>query len=211
MNIKPIKTEADHKASLKEIESLFDAERGTPEGDRLEVLVTLVEAYEEKHHKIALPDPIEAVKYHMERLGLSRRDLEPCIGNRARVSEILNRKRPLTLKMIRNLEATLGIPAAILVQRYDLAGEKGETGTYGEDYIIEVEVRHNQSAGDITEGKAPKEMERPEFETILVDGALDERSVTEAILMPNWPRPGHWGKVTDNSVATDSPLERITS
>lgn len=210
MNVRPIRTEADYKAALKDIESLFDSGPDTPEGDRLEVLVTLVEAYEEKHHKIPLPDPIEAIKYHMERLGLSRRDLEPCIGSRARVSEILNRKRPLTLKMIRNLEATLGIPAAILVQRYDLAGEKGETGTYGEDYIYEVEGQHNQSAGAITEGKVPKEVERPEFETILVDGVLDECAVTEAIPVSNWPRFGHWGEVTANPVATDSSLERIT-
>jgi len=118
--IQPIKTEADYEAALKEIEGLFDAEPSTPEGDALEIWVTLVEAYEEEHYRIPLPDPISAIEFHMERLGLTRADLEPYIGSRARVSEILNRKRPLTLRMIRALEKGLGIPAAILVQEYAL-------------------------------------------------------------------------------------------
>jgi HTH-type transcriptional regulator/antitoxin HigA len=105
---------------LEEIEGLWDAEPGTPEGDRLEVLMTLVEAYEDEHHPIPLPDPIEAIKYYMESCNLSRQDLEPIIGSRARVSEILNRRRALSLRMIRNLEAELGIPAEILVQPYNL-------------------------------------------------------------------------------------------
>lgn len=121
MDIRPIMTEADYEAALKEIERLFDAEPATPEGDALEVWVTLVEAYEEEHYRIPLPDPISAIEYHMESRGLSRQDLEPYMGSRARVSEILNRKRPLTLRMIRNLEKGLGIPAAILVQEYELA------------------------------------------------------------------------------------------
>jgi HTH-type transcriptional regulator/antitoxin HigA len=120
MNIKPIRTDADHQDALEEIERLWDAEPGTPEGDRLEVLMTLVEAYEDEHHPIPLPDPIEAIKYYMESCNLSRQDLEPIIGGRARVSEILNRRRALSLRMIRNLEAELGIPAEILVQPYDL-------------------------------------------------------------------------------------------
>lgn len=120
MDIKPIRTEADYEAVLREIERLFGAKPGTPEGDKLEILVTLVEAYEKQHYAIPLPDPIEAIKYHIERLGLSRRDLEPYIGNRARVSETLNRKRPLTLRMIRKLEAGLGIPATVLAQEYEL-------------------------------------------------------------------------------------------
>lgn len=98
MEIKPIKTDADYEAALVEIERLFDAKPGMVESDRLEVLTTLVEAYEEKHHSIPLPDPIEAILYHMDNRGLSRRDLEPFIGSSARVSEILNRKRPLTWK-----------------------------------------------------------------------------------------------------------------
>jgi HTH-type transcriptional regulator/antitoxin HigA len=118
MEIKPIKNEADYQASLKEIEQLFDAVPDTPEGDRLEVLSTLVEAYEEKHYSIPMPDPIEAILYHMESRGLSRRDLEPLIGSRARVSEVLNRRRPLTMDMIRNLHKGLGIPAEILIQPY---------------------------------------------------------------------------------------------
>jgi HTH-type transcriptional regulator/antitoxin HigA len=119
MEIRPIKTEADYAAALEEIESLFDARPDTPEGDRLEVLVTLVEAYEEKHYPIPLPDPIEAIQYHLESRGLTRRDLEPYIGGRGRVSEILNRKRPLSIEMIRRLHTGLGIPAEVLIQPYE--------------------------------------------------------------------------------------------
>lgn len=118
MEIKPIKNETDYQAALEEIEFLFDAAPDTPEGDRLEVLTTLVEAYEERHYSIPMPDPIEAIAYHMESRGLTRRDLEPFIGSRARVSEILNRKRPLTMEMIRNLHKGLGIPAEVLIQPY---------------------------------------------------------------------------------------------
>ena len=118
MEIKPIKNETDYQAALEEIEFLFDAAPDTPEGDRLEVLTTLVEAYEERHYSIPMPDPIEAIAYHMESRGLARRDLEPFIGSRARVSEILNRKRPLTMEMIRNLHKGLGIPAEVLIQPY---------------------------------------------------------------------------------------------
>lgn len=118
MEIKPIKTEADYQAALEEVDLLFDASPNTPEGDRLEVLTTLIEAYEEKHHHIPLPDPIEALLYYMESRGLSRRDLEPYIGSRARVSEVLNRKRPLTIYMIRKLHTGLGIPAEVLIQPY---------------------------------------------------------------------------------------------
>jgi len=116
MEIRPIKNEVDYQAALKEIEILFDAAPDTPEGDRLEVLTTLVEAYEERHYTIPAPDPIEAILYHMESRGLTRRDLEPFIGTRARVSEVLNRKRPLTMNMIRNLHKGLGIPAELLIQ-----------------------------------------------------------------------------------------------
>ena len=119
MEIRPIKTEADYQAALEEIERLFDAAPDTPEGDRLEVLVTLVEAYEEKHYTIPLPDPIEAIQYYMESRGLTRRDLEAYIGSRGRVSEILNRKRPLSIEMIRRLHAGLGIPAEVLIQPYE--------------------------------------------------------------------------------------------
>jgi HTH-type transcriptional regulator/antitoxin HigA len=120
MEIKPIKTETDYEAALKEIEQLFNVEPGTAEGDRLEVLVTLVEAYEEEHYPIPAPDPIEAIFYFMESRGLERIDLEPYIGSRARVSEILNRKRPLTLAMIQRLNTGLGIPAEALIQSYRL-------------------------------------------------------------------------------------------
>lgn len=120
MEIKPIKTDADYEAALEEIERLFDSKPGTAEADRLEVIATLVEAYETKHHALPLPDPIEAILYHMESRGLSRRDLEPYIGTRARVSEILNRRRPLTMEMVRNLHQGLGIPAEVLIQPYDV-------------------------------------------------------------------------------------------
>lgn len=120
MDIKPIKTEADYEAALHEVEHLFDSLPNTPEGDRLEVLTTLIQAYEEKHYKVPSPDPIETILYHMESRSLSRSDLEPYIGSRARVSEVLNRKRPLTIYMIRKLHAGLGIPAEILIQSYPL-------------------------------------------------------------------------------------------
>jgi HTH-type transcriptional regulator/antitoxin HigA len=119
MDIRPIKTEADYQAALEEIVRLFEATPDTPEGDRLDVLTTLVEAYEEKHYPVPLPDPVEAIKYHMESRGLSRGDLEPYIGSRGRVSEILNRKRPLTIEMIRRLHSGLGIPAEVLIQPYE--------------------------------------------------------------------------------------------
>ncbi len=118
MNIRPIKTEEDYQAALAEIERLFDALPETPDGDRLEVLMTLVEVYEDEHYSIPDPDPVEAINYYMESRGLSRKDLEPYIGTRARVSEVLNRKRPLTLNMIRRLNAELGISADVLITPY---------------------------------------------------------------------------------------------
>jgi len=121
MYIKQIRTECNYEAALQEIERLWDAAPGSSEGDKLDVLVTLVEAYEEKQHPILPPDPVEAILHHLESQGLSRRDLEPYIGTRARVSEVLNRKRPLTLTMIRQLQSGLGISAEILVQSYELA------------------------------------------------------------------------------------------
>ncbi len=125
MEIKPIKTEMDYQIALEEIDRLFDAAPDTPEGDRLEVLTTLVEAYENKHYNIPLPDPIEAIVYHMESRGLTRRDLEPYIGSRARVSEILTRKRFLTMRMIRKLHTGLGIPADVLIQPYSISKQTG--------------------------------------------------------------------------------------
>ena len=121
MNIKPIKSEADYEAALKEIDRLFNAQLGTPEGDKLDVLLTLVDAWEDKHHPIDPPDPIEAIKFYMEQQGLSRKDLEPFIGQRQRVADVLNRKRPLSLEMIRKLHRGLGIPAEILIQNTELS------------------------------------------------------------------------------------------
>ena len=122
MEIKPIKTEVDYDAALKEVEWLMesDVEPDTPEGDRLEVLVTLVEAYEAKHYPMGLPDPIEAIKSRMEDLALTRKDLEPLIGSRGRVSEILNCKRLLTMPMIRKLHEMLHIPLEVLTQPYEM-------------------------------------------------------------------------------------------
>ena len=118
MNIKPIKTEADYSEALQAIEKLMNAKKDTREGDKLDVLVTLVESYEESHHPILPPDPIEAIIHQMESQDLSRKDLEPLIGSRARVSEILNKKRSLTLSMIRKLQKGLGISAEVLVKPY---------------------------------------------------------------------------------------------
>jgi HTH-type transcriptional regulator/antitoxin HigA len=114
--IKPIKTETDYDAALAEIDVLMDASPGTPEGDRLDILVTLVEAYEAKHWRIEPPDPIAAIELRMQQRGLTRRDLEKILGSKSRVSEVLNRKRPLTLEMIRRLHAVWGIPAESLIQ-----------------------------------------------------------------------------------------------
>lgn len=116
--IRPIHSAADHRAALAEIERLMRARKGTPEGDRLDVLVTLVEAWEAHHLPIEAPDPIAAVQFMMVQKGLSRRDLEPAIGSRARIAEILNRQRPLTLPMIRALSRLLDLPAEVLVQPY---------------------------------------------------------------------------------------------
>lgn len=116
MNISPIKTQRDYRRTLKDIEGLMTARRGTPEGDRLDVLVTLVEAWEAKHYPLDLPDPVEAIKYHMDHSGLAPRDLIPFIGSRNRFHEVLNRKRPLTLKMIWRLHDGLGIPAESLIK-----------------------------------------------------------------------------------------------
>lgn len=122
MDVRPIRTEADHQAALAEIAALMDAKMGTPEGDRLDVLATLVEAYETAHFQIEAPNPIAAIRFMMEQKQFSRRDLEPAIGSRARVAEVLNRRRPLTLPMIRRLSPLLDIPADVLIQPYKMSG-----------------------------------------------------------------------------------------
>ena len=114
--IKPIKTKRDYKAALARIDKLMDAVPGTPEGEELDVLADLVVAYEHKHFPIDLPDPIAAIKFRMEQQGLTRKDLEPLIGSRGKVSEVLNGKRPLSLAMIRALHKNLGIPAEVLLK-----------------------------------------------------------------------------------------------
>ena len=116
MEIKPVKTKAAYRAALREIESLMGARRNTAAGERLDVLVTLVEAYEREHFPMELPDPVAAIKFVMEQRGLTVRDLEPMLGRANRVYEVLNRKRPLTLKMIWRLHKDLGIPAESLIR-----------------------------------------------------------------------------------------------
>ena len=118
MDIKPIRTENDYRVTLTEIESLMSAEKNSPEGEKLDILVTLVEAYENLNYPLDFPDPIDAIKFEMEQKGLTAKDLEPMIGKRNRVYEILNRKRSLTLNMIRRLHEKLGIPAESLIKQY---------------------------------------------------------------------------------------------
>lgn len=118
MEIRPIHTEMDYQVALREVSAYFDnePEPGTPEGDRFEVLITLLEAYEAKHYPVDLPDPVEAIKFRMEQSGLEPKDLQPMIGRLNRVYEVLNRKRPLTLNMIWKLHQQLGIPAESLIR-----------------------------------------------------------------------------------------------
>ena len=116
MDIRPIKTEADYQATMREIEGLMSAEAGSAEGDRLDILVTLVEAYERKHYPIDFPDPVEAIKFRMEQQGLTVDDLVPVIGRKNRVYEILARKRPLTLRMVEGLHEAFSIPAESLIK-----------------------------------------------------------------------------------------------
>ena len=116
MDIKPIKTNADYQAALTEIETLMTATHNTPEGEKLDVLVTLIEAYEREHFPLDLPDPVAAIRFEMDRKGLTVKDLEPMIGKRNRVYEILNHKRSLTLAMIWKLHKGLGIPTESLIK-----------------------------------------------------------------------------------------------
>jgi HTH-type transcriptional regulator/antitoxin HigA len=116
MEIRPIKNEDDYKVTLNEVERLFEAAPDTADGDRLDVLTTLLEVYEKNHYSIPSPDPVEAIKYWMESRGITRQDLAPLMGSRARVSEIFNHRRGLTLTMIRNLHDKLGIPAEALIR-----------------------------------------------------------------------------------------------
>lgn len=118
MNIKPIKTEEDYNAALERLEIIFDAKPGTTEGDELEILGMLIEHFENEHYPIGLPDPVEAIKFRMEQMGYNQSDLAEIIGQKSRASEILNRKRKLSLEMIRQLHKALNIPTDVLVQVY---------------------------------------------------------------------------------------------
>lgn len=128
INIRPVRNERDYEAALIEIDALMDAAPGTPEGDRLDVLVTLVEAYEARHWPIEAPDPIDAIHIRMEQKHLRRRDLEPMIGSRGRVSEVLSRKRALTLPMIRRLSKGLDLRADVLIQEVRPAQRRRPAG-----------------------------------------------------------------------------------
>lgn len=121
MKIKPIHSEEEYEAALARIEQIFDPEPDTPAGDELEILASLVKTYEKRNFPIVMPDPIEAMKIRMVDLGLDRKDLESAIGSKGRISEILNRKRPLTLPMIQRLSEKLGLPIGVLAQPYPLA------------------------------------------------------------------------------------------
>lgn len=116
MNVKPIRTKGDHHAALQEIEKLWGAKAGTPRGDRLDVLVTLVEAYEREHHPMEPPDPIDAIRFRLEQLGQDQRALIGVIGSRSRVHEVMNGDRGLSLAMIRRLNEKFGIPAEVLIR-----------------------------------------------------------------------------------------------
>jgi len=117
INIEPIKTKADNRAALKDVEALMGAKANTADGERLDVLVTLIEAYDGKHFPLELPDPVEAIKFKMDQKGLTPKDLEPMIGRLNLVYEMLNQKRPLTLKMIWELHRGLDIPAESLIRQ----------------------------------------------------------------------------------------------
>ena len=115
-DVKPIRNEADYDAAMADVAALWGAPNGTPEGDRLDVLATLIDAYEAKHHAMDAPDPIEAIIFRMEQQGLTRKDLEDIIGTRTRIAEVLNRKRSLSIAMIRRLHDRLGISAEVLIR-----------------------------------------------------------------------------------------------
>ncbi|GAA4316848.1 helix-turn-helix domain-containing protein [Flaviaesturariibacter amylovorans] len=118
MTIKPIKTKKDYQAAMQRLEVIFDARHGSPEGDELEVLSILIEKYENEHFPVGMPDPIEAIRFRMEQLGYNQSDLAEVVGLKSRVSEILNKKRKLTLEMIRQLHQRLNIPTDVLIQSY---------------------------------------------------------------------------------------------
>ena len=118
MNIKPIKTESDYDEALERLEMVFDAKEGSPEADEAQILGMLIEKYEDEHFPIGLPDPVEAIKFRMEQMGYSQADLADIVGLKSRASEILNRKRKLTLEMIRKLHDRLNIPTDVLIQAY---------------------------------------------------------------------------------------------
>jgi HTH-type transcriptional regulator/antitoxin HigA len=115
-DVKPIRSDADYNAAMAEVETLWGAKLGTPAGDRLDVLATLIDAYESEHFAIDPPDPIEAIKFRMDQKGLTRKDLEKIIGTRTRIAEVLNRKRGLSIGMIRRLHEELGISADVLIR-----------------------------------------------------------------------------------------------
>lgn len=134
--MKYLLTETDYREALGEIERLFEATPETPEGDRLDILTLLVEDYEERQYPVPPPNPVAALEYYLESRGLTRRDLEPYLGSRARVAEILNRRRPLTIEMIRRLHQGLGIPAEVLIQPYPVQKQGEVTGRRSKQKVV---------------------------------------------------------------------------
>jgi HTH-type transcriptional regulator/antitoxin HigA len=122
MNIRPIKTKTDYQNALKRLDVIFDSKPGTKEGDELEILSLLIDHYEREHYPIDAPDPIEAIKFRMDQMGYKQKDLEDALGYKSRISEILNRKRKLTVDMIRKLHSVLNIPLDSLIKEYKLTG-----------------------------------------------------------------------------------------
>jgi HTH-type transcriptional regulator/antitoxin HigA len=147
ITVRPIRSPADYEATLDEIAALMSAEPGTPEADRLDVLTTLVEAYEVANYPMDPPDPMEAIRFRMEQQGLTPRDLEPFIGSRARVSEVLNRRRPLSLAMIRRLADGLRISAAVLIRPTGAPSERERTAS-ARDASKRQGARHSSASAD---------------------------------------------------------------
>ena len=161
VTVRPVRTEADYDATLRDIDALMDARPGTSDGDRLDVLVTLVQAYEARHHPVPPPDPVDAIRFRMEQAGLTPRDLEPCIGSRGRVSEVLNRRRTLTLPMIRRLAEGLQLAAEVLVREVlPATGRKRRTRAGGKPAATSAKPRAAQKATKEIAGAKPSNRRR---------------------------------------------------
>lgn len=172
---KVIKTEADYESALKRIGELMEAEPGTPDGEELELLATLVEIYEDQHFPVGLPSPVEAIEFRMDQAGLTRKDLIPYIGSRSKVSEVLNGKRPLSLRMIRALHKGLGIPAEVLLQKLGESIPEEDSGIDWSRFSINEMYKRNwfpRFSGTLSEAKEHAEELLREFFEVLEPGEL---------------------------------------